>query len=293
MSDRLNITANKHQNSDSTFKVNPFQSHGFEVQQKAAESNPTNKAQLWESYQQAKQLNQGTNRSSIPIQAKLTIGQPGDKYEQEADRVADRVMAMPEPGLATSTIANSVQTKSIQRICSECQDETQEESKQEEEPEQIQAKEENGRVSELTTIQRKLASADDEPSSSNLENRLNGSKGGGSPLTDEVRNFMEPRFGADFSGVRVHTGSNAVQMNRDVNAQAFAHGSDIYFGAGKTPGNDALTAHELTHVMQQTGVTKSLQRACLPATSCAVPNATLENFVKATESKPRATAHVL
>jgi hypothetical protein len=292
MSDRPNTTSKNRQNLDATFKVSPFRSRSFGVQARSEESTPSTKAQLWENYQQAKQLNQNSAKF-LPIQAKLTIGQPGDKYEQEADSVADRVMAMPEPGLATSTIANSVQTKSIQRICSECQDETQEESKQEEEPEQIQAKEENGLVSELTTIQRKLALADDEPSSSNLENRLNGSKGGGSPLTDEVRNFMEPRFGADFSGVRVHTGSNAVQMNRDVNAQAFAHGSDIYFGAGKTPGNDALTAHELTHVMQQTGVTKSLQRACLPATSCAVPNATLENFVKATESKPRATAHVL
>jgi hypothetical protein len=64
---------------------------------------------------------------------------------------------------------------------------------------------------------------------------------------------MEPRFGADFSQVRVHTGSDAVQMNREVNAQAFAHGQDIYFGAGKAPAKDALTAHELTHVVQQTG----------------------------------------
>jgi peptidoglycan hydrolase-like protein with peptidoglycan-binding domain len=64
---------------------------------------------------------------------------------------------------------------------------------------------------------------------------------------------MEPRFGADFSSVRVHTGSEAVQMNRELGAQAFAHGSDVYFGAGKSPGNNELTAHELTHVVQQTG----------------------------------------
>jgi hypothetical protein len=64
---------------------------------------------------------------------------------------------------------------------------------------------------------------------------------------------MEPRFGTDFSGVRVHTGEAAVQMNRELNAQAFTHGQDLYFGAGKAPGKDALTAHELTHVVQQTG----------------------------------------
>jgi hypothetical protein len=98
MSDRLNITTKKRQNSDSTFAVNPFQSGGFRMQQKAAESDPATKAQLWENYQQAKQLNQnGANIVSVPIQAKLTIGQTGDKYEQEADRVADRVMAMSEP----------------------------------------------------------------------------------------------------------------------------------------------------------------------------------------------------
>ncbi|NJK69372.1 MAG: DUF4157 domain-containing protein [Microcoleus sp. SU_5_3] len=86
-----------------------------------------------------------------------------------------------------------------------------------------------------------------------LENQLNSSQGSGSPLPDDVRAFMEPRFGADFNQVRVHTGSEAVQMNQDLNAQAFTHKQDVYFGAGKTPGKDALTAHELTHVVQQTG----------------------------------------
>ena len=70
---------------------------------------------------------------------------------------------------------------------------------------------------------------------------------------------MEPRFGADFSSVRVHTGSEAVQMNRELGAQAFAHGSDVYFGAEKSPGNNELTAHELTHVVQQTGVVQCKQ----------------------------------
>jgi hypothetical protein len=89
--------------------------------------------------------------------------------------------------------------------------------------------------------------------SGNLENQLNTTKGGGSPLPDDVRSFMEPRFGADFSQVRVHTDSQAVQMNQAVGAQAFTHGSDIYFGEGKSPGISDLTAHELTHVVQQTG----------------------------------------
>jgi hypothetical protein len=113
-------------------------------------------------------------------------------------------------------------------------------------------------------VQRKLDSTEDTLRNSDLESRLNSSKGSGSPLTNEIRGFMEPRFGADFSSVRVHTGTDAVQMNRDVNAQAFAHGQDVYFGAGKRPGKDALTAHELTHVVQQSFVptyqARSIQR---------------------------------
>jgi hypothetical protein len=563
MSDLLNKTANKRQNSDSIFKVNPFPSQSFGVQAKSAESVPTSKAELWESYQQAKQLNQGTHRSPMPIQAKLKIGQPGDKYEQEADSVADRVMGMPEPVLAKSTVTNSVQTRSsiepIQRVSTDAHEQTTEEPKQED-GEQIHAKAEIGKTLEISTTSAKIAEIPNEPTiqrdspgslpkvpnyqlttpslgqpqdpssrykiggdmslqldpqfqliiqhvqeqvnistirtaisqidlavpvtynptpdhsqllalppkpgskptqssdseatksehvdtpdspgaadasakpragsmgdlltagfkafekpitflhtqvkdrlprdfsklqagdivvgivtvvpigagllrgllpnpaarqfaleqlngkvlpvpglpwfhlemnsgkknlmvgchvnlgmlllpsslgfkgsspdaiggppepepfpvqrksdsigdiqpSSNLEDRLNGSKGGGSPLSDDVRSFMEPRFGADFSGVRVHTGSNAVQMNRDVNAQAFAHGQDIYFGEGKAPGNDALTAHELTHVVQQTNEIQRQQHpATTPSTSPIVSSPELETTLQNIEN---------
>jgi hypothetical protein len=102
-----------------------------------------------------------------------------------------------------------------------------------------------------------LKSAPDSASSPalDLDTQLNSSKNSGSPLPTEVRSFMEPRFGADFSQVRVHTGSDAIQMNQDLSAQAFTHGQDVFFGAGKSPANDALTAHELTHVVQQQGTT--------------------------------------
>ena len=84
-----------------------------------------------------------------------------------------------------------------------------------------------------------------------VETQIGQSKGRGSPLPDTLRAYMEPRFGTDFSQVRVHTDSDALQMNRAVGAQAFTHGSDIYFGAGSSPTNLGLTAHELTHVVQQ------------------------------------------
>lgn len=88
-----------------------------------------------------------------------------------------------------------------------------------------------------------------------MESRLTMAKGGGSPLPGEIRAFMEPRFGLDFSHVRVHTENDAVQLSRQLNAQAFTHRSDIYFGDNKfKPGTyegNRLIAHELTHVVQQ------------------------------------------
>src|SRR4029077_15573518 len=77
-----------------------------------------------------------------------------------------------------------------------------------------------------------------------IEHQLSLNKGMGSPLPDPVRAYMEPRFGADFSAVRIHTSSHATQVNQAGGAQAFTHGSDIYFGEGRNPGNLELTAHE-------------------------------------------------
>jgi hypothetical protein len=84
-----------------------------------------------------------------------------------------------------------------------------------------------------------------------LVRQLEATKRSGGPLPAGVRAYMEPRFGVDFGDVRVHTGSEAAQMNEALRAQAFAHGAHVYFSAGKAPGNDVLTAHELTHVIQQ------------------------------------------
>jgi hypothetical protein len=179
------------------------------------------------------------------LQRKLAIGASNDPLEWEADRVAAEVIRMPGPPAQRESLSEdgtqAVQTKPIaissvngaspQQKCSECEQEGQ--------------------------VQRSGKGTSEV--GSDIESRLS-SKGGGSPLSDKVRSFMEPRFGTDFSGVRVHTGSESVQMNRDLNAQAFTHGQDVYFGSGKAPGNDVLTAHELTHVVQQGHGGSRLQR---------------------------------
>ena len=97
-----------------------------------------------------------------------------------------------------------------------------------------------------------------------FEQTLASSKGGGSALPSDTRGFMESRMGADFSGVRIHTGTAAESLSRRVNAQAFAHGSDIYFNSGKyspdTSTGKTLLAHELTHTVQQ-GAARTLRPA--------------------------------
>ncbi|WP_010521973.1 eCIS core domain-containing protein [Aquimarina agarivorans] len=122
-----------------------------------------------------------------------------------------------------------------------------EKSPEEEPP--IQLKEEEQTLPEVQ------AKSEESPTSSNLESQLNSSKGGGSPLPSAIQESMGSAMEADFSGVRVHTDSNAVQMNQDLGAQAFTHGSDIYFNEGKyntnTTSGNHLFAHELTHTVQQ------------------------------------------
>lgn len=95
---------------------------------------------------------------------------------------------------------------------------------------------------------------------SEFETRLNRSKNQGSSLPEPVRSFMEPRFNFNFSQVRVHTDHNAVEMNQELNSHAFTQGSDIYFGEGNTPDISMLTAHELTHVVQQSCDRPQIQR---------------------------------
>lgn len=74
----------------------------------------------------------------------------------------------------------------------------------------------------------------------------------GRPLDPEARAFMEPRFGQDFSHVRVHTDAQAAESANAVNAHAYTVGRDIVFGPGQYSATSrGLLAHELTHVMQQ------------------------------------------
>src|SRR5688572_11670227 len=76
----------------------------------------------------------------------------------------------------------------------------------------------------------------------------------GAPLDPAARRTFEPRFGHDFSSVRVHTGADAASAARDVHARAWTVGNHIAFGAGHSPRDTSLLAHELTHVVQQSAM---------------------------------------
>lgn len=166
------------------------------------------------------------------IQPKLTINTLGDMYEQEADAMAGRVMRM-SSNEAVKPVTGLI-GKSLQRKCAHCEEEE----------------------SRRKPVMRKAKAGNSGTSvSSSFAASLNASKGGGSPMAQGTRSFMENAFSTDFSHVRVHNGSEASDMSQGINGKAFTHGADIYFNSGEyqpnTESGKYLLAHELTHTVQQ------------------------------------------
>jgi len=182
------------------------------------------------------------------IQAKLTISRPGDEYEQEADRVADQVMRMPDDSTPAAVRSDgSPHISGLQRECAQCEEE------------EIQRQPMNGTMDEEeeeATLQAKAVPGHSPQVTPAVQAQIEGLRGGGEPLPESARAFFEPRFGYDFSHVRTHTGAHAAESARAVNALAFTVGPNVVFGAGRyEPNTDEgrnLLAHELTHVVQQT-----------------------------------------
>lgn len=174
--------------------------------------------------------NTNSSNQVIPnqfIQPKLIIGQPNDVYEREADAMADRVISTPVQESLRSPSENSQQGIQKQAITDK----------------------------------------NNEVNDPQIEPLLASTKTGGRPLEPEVLEEMEGKFDADFTHVRVHTNKTAAELSNSLNAKAFTHGQHIYFNSGNydpisTEGK-RLLAHELAHVIQQTGRAerKLIQRA--------------------------------
>lgn len=171
------------------------------------------------------------------FQHRLTINQPNDIYEQQADAMADKVMRMPANENTQQPFFKPAITP-IQRKCAHCEEE-----------EKLQRKESNTEVA----------------APSSTESYLN-SLTGGSPLNENERSFFEPRMGYDFGDVKIHRDAGAAKSAQAINALAYTSGNDIVFNEGQyapdTESGKKLLGHELTHVVQQnTGSSPSVQRA--------------------------------
>jgi hypothetical protein len=236
-------------------------------------------------------MHQLTQRKHVPrpsarlaggrIQTKLKIGQPGDKYEQQADQMAERVMRMPEqehvrmqPMEEEEEMIQSQpmeeeeemmqmqpmeeEEEMLQPMCEDCQKEAMiQQQPMEEEEEELMPKA-NGN-----------SSSAEAPSA--VHDMINSTRGSGSSLDSGTLATMGNGFGTDFSQVNIHTDSRAVQMNRQLNAHAFTVGNDIYFNQGQfNPSSQSgkrLLAHELTHVIQQGGAIHPMIQKDGPAES--------------------------
>ncbi|MEH2067385.1 MAG: DUF4157 domain-containing protein, partial [Nostoc sp.] len=317
--------------------------------------------------------------SRIPLrrpQTKLTVNQPGDIYEQEADTVAQQVMGklaqsgnsssiqrqqMPqEEELQMKPLASSItpvvqresapeeeeeelQTKSLdistlQRESVPEEEEEEElqtksletntlqpESTPEEEEEELQTKsldtsrlqresapeeeeEEELQTKSLDTsrLQRESVPEEEEEelqkspmvqrqakagmaANPDLETSINQARGSGQSMADNIRQPMEQAFGADFSGVKVHTDSQSDELNQSIQARAFTTGQDVFFRQGEynpgSRGGQELLAHELTHVVQQNG--GAVQRSPLPPQQLPQQTTSESSLAKAKEKIPK------
>jgi hypothetical protein len=204
----------------------------------------------------------GTIQPKLVLQPKLTIHSQGDAYEQEADRIADQVMHMPEKRLA-STRTDPAAVTGVQRKCAcggTCADCNSEQSDKHEDDGTVH-------VQMKATSPASTGFAEAPPIVHDELQRP------GHPLDPDTRAFMEPRFGHDFSQVRVHADSMAADSAAAINAHAYTVGNNVVFGARQfTPQSSAgrrLLGHELAHVVQQSGGASPthLQRQPAPAKS--------------------------
>lgn len=194
-----------------------------------------------------------SSRSALSIQTSMRVSSPQDSAEKEADSTSKKIMrmAVPESSIAYVKTERGGMFRQIQKPGSN---------------QPLLSKLESPYIARFASsgiftqraragekIQRKM---EGEPNvASNVAADIQNSTTSGAPLPLSVRRFMEPRFRADFSNVKIHTGDQAARLNRQVNAQAFATGNHIFFGKDKfkpeTQEGRELIAHELTHTIQQ------------------------------------------
>ncbi|MEO8962988.1 MAG: DUF4157 domain-containing protein [Ginsengibacter sp.] len=207
------------------------------------------------------------------VQPKLTINQPNDIYEREADAVAEKVMRMPANETKPAFFKPiSLPITPIQRKCAACEDEEKLQRKEDEDEEQhiqlksskdldIHRKCDHCEVEEKLQMKGESSAIDGVAAPPIVHDVINSV---GQPLDRAARNFMESRLGYDFGNVQIHNDSLAHQSSKQINALAYTHSNHIVFGGGQylphTSAGKQLLAHELTHVVQQKNMQWRIQK---------------------------------
>jgi hypothetical protein len=188
------------------------------------------------------------------VQMKMTVNQPGDKFEQEADKTADKVMRMPAP-------ESPAKEEKLQR---ETDERLQKKEKEEDKiqkaamPEEKLQKQVDEKLQKAPVTEEKLQRKDNPGApavGSSVQSAIQNRTTGGQPLSSDVRSYMEPRFGADFSNVRIHSDPESASLSNQLSARAFTYQNHVFFSRDQyQPGTSEgkqLLAHELTHTIQQ------------------------------------------
>jgi hypothetical protein len=195
----------------------------------------------------------------LGIQTKLRLSEPGDAYEQQADRLADAVISVPEPLIARSeheSLEPSIASYGghsplLMRKLENAQPPLEREDEEERQP--LQRKRVDRGLPRGERDEDAFAAAGQD-----FGNLLNAEERYGAALEPGVRAFMESRFGVDFGRVRVHTSPRAAMLAQAARAEAFTVGQHMYFGANyydpRSTRGRRLLAHELAHTLQQSAV---------------------------------------
>ncbi|MCD2257706.1 eCIS core domain-containing protein [Psychroserpens luteolus] len=205
------------------------------------------------------------------VQTKLTIGQPNDKYEKEADTMADAVVNnSSKPEIQNKEISNiqreSLTTPQEDEKLGTAEQRIEEDKLIQEKPEVQRLEEpEEDMVNKLDEeegeVQTKSNTGATQTANANLSQQIKNKSGKGKSLPKKTQTEMESSFRTNFSDVNIHTDDDAIHMNKELGAQAFTHGKDVYFNSGKYNPDSSegkhLLAHELTHVVQQNGKEKA------------------------------------
>ncbi len=187
---------------------------------------------------------QQQSEDELQTKAEVSIQKQEEEIQEQSE---DELQTMPEEEIQQQS-EDELQTKAEVNI------QKQEEEIQEQSEDELQTMPEE-EIQEKRQFPIQTKGGRNRTASTELQKQLNATKGQGDPLDKDTKSNMESAFGADFGGVRIHTGSDAAGMNQELGAKAFTHGSDVYFGEGNfQPGSkdgQNLLAHELTHTIQQ------------------------------------------